>query len=59
MVVFQVIKMLVAVVVVFVVCWGPMLIDNVLTAWEVLPHLRTGPLKHMATTFHLMAYFNR
>lgn len=54
----QVIKMLVMIVVVFVICWGPMLIDNVLTAWGYLPHLRTGVLKYVATTFHLMAYFN-
>lgn len=54
----QVIKMLVLIVVVFVVCWGPLLVDNVLTAWGYLPHIRTGSLKHMATTFHLMAYFN-
>nr|CAD7432008.1 unnamed protein product [Timema monikensis] len=55
----QVIKMLVLVVVLFVICWGPMLIDNLLTAYDVLPKLRTEPpLKHMATAFHLMAYFN-
>nr|CAD7415341.1 unnamed protein product [Timema cristinae] len=51
--------MLVLVVVLFVICWGPMLIDNLLTAYDVLPKLRTEPpLKHMATAFHLMAYFN-
>lgn len=55
----QVIYMLVAVVVLFAICWGPLLIDNVLTAYSVLPTQRTGNLKHMATAFHLMAYFNR
>ncbi|XP_014285975.1 QRFP-like peptide receptor isoform X2 [Halyomorpha halys] len=54
----QVIKMLVAVVVVFVVCWGPMLTDNLLMAFDVLEHERTNSLKHMGTAFHLMAYFN-
>lgn len=54
----QVIKMLVAVVVIYVLCWGPMLIDNVLQAYGVLPFLRTGSLKYMGTAFHLMAYFN-
>lgn len=55
----QVIYMLVAVVVLFAICWGPLLIDNVLTAYNILPKQRTHALKHMATTFHLMAYFNR
>ncbi|XP_063984916.1 pyroglutamylated RF-amide peptide receptor-like isoform X2 [Diachasmimorpha longicaudata] len=54
----QVIKMLVAVVVVFAICWSPMLIDNVLTAYGVLPRLKYGVTKHMNTTFQLMAYFN-
>ncbi|XP_024085853.1 trissin receptor-like [Cimex lectularius] len=54
----QVIKMLVAIVIVFIVCWAPLLIDNVLTSWEVLPRLRHGALKQMATYFHLLAYFN-
>ena len=51
--------MLVAVVVIYVICWGPMLIDNVLQAYGILPFLRTGSLKYMGTAFHLMAYFNR
>uniref|UniRef100_A0A1Y1LPF2 G-protein coupled receptors family 1 profile domain-containing protein n=1 Tax=Photinus pyralis TaxID=7054 RepID=A0A1Y1LPF2_PHOPY len=55
----QVVYMLVAVVVLFAICWGPLLIDNVLTAYNVLPKQRTGYLKYMGTTFHLMAYFNR
>ncbi|XP_065339229.1 gastrin/cholecystokinin type B receptor-like isoform X3 [Cloeon dipterum] len=54
----QVVKMLIAVVALFVVCWAPVLIDNVLTAYGVLPFIRTANLKHMATAFHLMAYFN-
>ncbi|KAF2882316.1 hypothetical protein ILUMI_23881 [Ignelater luminosus] len=54
----QVIYMLVAVVVLFAICWGPLLIDNVLTAYNILPMQRTEYLKYMATAFHLMAYFN-
>ncbi|XP_017781016.1 PREDICTED: pyroglutamylated RFamide peptide receptor-like [Nicrophorus vespilloides] len=54
----QVICMLVAVVFLFAICWGPVLIDNVLKAYKILPKIRTGPLKYMGTTFHLMAYFN-
>ncbi|XP_015116772.1 QRFP-like peptide receptor isoform X1 [Diachasma alloeum] len=54
----QVVKMLVAVVVLFAICWSPMLIDNVLTAYGVLPRLKSGVIKHMNTAFQLMAYFN-
>jgi len=51
--------MLVAVVVIFVVCWAPLLIDNLLTAYGVLAPTRMDGLKHMLTAFHLMAAFNR
>ncbi|KAG8321552.1 hypothetical protein J6590_044383 [Homalodisca vitripennis] len=54
----QVIKMLVLIVVVFVVCWAPILILDVLTAFQVLEEYSTGFLKHVRTTFHLMSYFN-
>lgn len=55
----QVICMLVAVVVLFIICWTPLLIDNVLTAYDILPHKRVGFYKYLGTVFHLMAYFNR
>jgi hypothetical protein len=55
----QVIYMLVAVVVLFAICWAPLLIDNILTAYDIIPNMRCGFLKYMYTTFHLMAYFNR
>lgn len=51
--------MLVAVVVLFAICWGPMLIDNVLTAYGYLPRIKGGTHKHLNTVFQLMAYFNR
>ena len=57
--VLKVIKMLVAVVVIYVLCWGPMLVDNVLQAYGISSHIRIGWLKYMGTIFHLMAYFNR
>lgn len=55
----QVIKMLVAVVVLFVICWAPLLVDNVLTAFNVLPKMKTGGLQKMNAAFTVMAYFNR
>ncbi|XP_053599069.1 QRFP-like peptide receptor [Microplitis demolitor] len=54
----QVVKMLVAVVVLFAICWSPLLIDNVLTAYDILPRIKHGSIKHMNTAFQLMAYFN-
>ncbi|XP_019880303.1 QRFP-like peptide receptor isoform X2 [Aethina tumida] len=54
----QVICMLIAVVVVFAICWTPLLVDNVLMAFDILPALRGGSLKQMNTAFHLMAYCN-
>lgn len=59
MLMLQVIKMLVLIVVVFIVCWAPILILDLLTAFHVLQEHATGTLKHIKTTFHLMAYFNR
>lgn len=58
-----VIKMLVAVVVVFVICWAPLLMDNLLTTLDVLPkqYMRNGDyviFKYMSLCFHLMSYFN-
>lgn len=55
----QVICMLVTVVVLFAVCWTPMLVDNVLTAYGILPYMKFGTLKYMSNAFSLMAYFNR
>lgn len=51
--------MLVAVVIVFILCWAPVLVDNVLTSYDILPHIREGTLKQLATYFQLLAYFNR
>ncbi|XP_076462810.1 QRFP-like peptide receptor [Babylonia areolata] len=54
----QVVKMLVAVVVLFAVCWGPILINNVLVAFGVLEQLHLGWLKPMRQLFWLLAYLN-
>ncbi|KAK1124224.1 hypothetical protein K0M31_006599 [Melipona bicolor] len=50
--------MLVAVVVLFVICWGPILVDNMLTSYGYLPRVKAGTHKHLNTAFQLMAYFN-
>lgn len=50
--------MLILVVVLFVVCWAPILILNVLTAFGSVKTLNYSYLKPLRTTFHLMSYLN-
>ncbi|XP_041357591.1 QRFP-like peptide receptor [Gigantopelta aegis] len=54
----QVIKMLVAVVVLFTICWGPIMMNNLLVAFHVLTDLNEGHLKPIRQAFWLMAYSN-
>lgn len=54
----QVIKMLIVVVVIFVLCWAPILIMNVLKAFAILPTLNYGNMKAIKTAFHLFSYAN-
>lgn len=50
--------MLVFVIVVFVICWAPLLVSNVLTAFGILHPLNYGYLKPMRQVFYLLAYAN-
>jgi len=54
----QVIRMLIVVVIIFVLCWTPILVINVLTAFGIMPTLNYGHLKAIKTTFHLFSYAN-
>jgi hypothetical protein len=54
----QVIKMLVAVIILFAFCWGPFLVDNVMVAFGNLPMLHHGPLKALRILFSLLTYVN-
>jgi len=47
-----------AIVVLFAICWGPTLIDNVLVEFQILGRLSLGYLKYMRQAFVLMSYFN-
>jgi hypothetical protein len=55
---FQVIMMLIIVVFLFAVCWGPILINNVFVAFGIINDLHTDFLKPMRTAFLLMSYAN-
>lgn len=50
--------MLFIVVLLFAICWGPILIQNVLTAFDYIDVLHVGWLKPMRQTFFLMSYMN-
>ena len=50
--------MLVAVVLLFAICWGPFLIDNVLVAFGYIQVLHMGPLKPLRMLFALLTYLN-
>ena len=50
--------MLVAVVLVFIVCWAPILVNNLLVAFGVWPELSIAPYKYIMEAFHLMSYAN-
>ncbi|XP_061169738.1 allatostatin-A receptor-like [Saccostrea echinata] len=54
----QVILMLMIIVFFFAICWGPILLNNLLVAANVISELNTGFLKPMRMTFHLMSYAN-
>lgn len=54
----QVVRMLIVVVIIFVLCWTPILVINVLTAFKIMPLLNYGSLKAIKTTFHLLSYAN-
>ncbi|XP_066945714.1 QRFP-like peptide receptor isoform X2 [Macrobrachium rosenbergii] len=53
----QVVSMLVVVVVLFVLCWGPILVVNVLKSYGILPAY-SPVLKHVVTTMDLLSYCN-
>ena len=50
--------MLIAIICIFVICWAPYLIDNVLVAFDILHQLHYGYLKPMRQAFVVMSYFN-
>ncbi|XP_060582403.1 QRFP-like peptide receptor [Ruditapes philippinarum] len=54
----QVIKMLVAIILIFVICWAPITVNNLLVAFKILPGLHIGSVKYMREAFHIMSYAN-
>ena len=50
--------MLVAIIVLFAICWGPLLIGNVVSAFGITTTLNYAHMKHVRRALHLMAYSN-
>ena len=50
--------MLVIVVILFAVCWTPLLVDQVLVGFGLVDNLHTGFLKPMRMVFNILAYAN-
>jgi hypothetical protein len=51
--------MLIFIVILFVACWAPLLIFNVLQSFGVIDTYLIGAVKYVKTALSLMAYFNR
>ena len=51
--------MLGMVVTVFIFCWTPILIFEVLQSYDIIGTQVFGSIKHTKTCFSLLAYFNR
>jgi len=54
----QVIKMLLAIVLLFAVCWSPKLVDNVLIEFGIVDRFHHGYLRYARQAFALMSYAN-
>ncbi|XP_063601966.1 QRFP-like peptide receptor [Penaeus indicus] len=55
----QIVTMLVVVVVLFIICWAPLLITNVIKSFKLMPLFEPHSFyKHLLNAVHLLAYFN-
>jgi len=54
----KVVPMLAMVVLVFLLCWSPILVFELLQSFDIVHWWITGGLKHAKTCFSLLAYFN-
>lgn len=50
--------MLVTIIVLFMICWGPVTTNNLLVAFDVLDKLHMGALKPIRQTFYVLSYIN-
>lgn len=50
--------MLVTIIVLFMICWGPVTTNNLLVAFDVLDTLHMGALKPIRQAFYVLSYIN-
>lgn len=50
--------MLVAIVLIYLICWGPITVNNLLVSFGVIDDLHQGFLRPMRITFFLLSYVN-
>ncbi|KAH3872819.1 hypothetical protein DPMN_036042 [Dreissena polymorpha] len=50
--------MLVAIVCIYLVCWGPITTNNLLVSFDLVDNLHTGFLRPIRITFFLLSYIN-
>lgn len=50
--------MLIAVVVLFILCWGPIMTNNLLVSFNLIDNLNVGDLKRPRQAMYVMSYFN-
>lgn len=55
----QVIYMLVTIVLLFAICWAPLLVCDLLIPFDKFPQMKHGVLKFMYSIFNCLAYVNR
>lgn len=51
--------MLISIVVLYVICWAPLTINNLLVAFEILPNINIGFLWYFRLTIYVLTYLNR
>ncbi|XP_061175675.1 QRFP-like peptide receptor [Saccostrea echinata] len=54
----QVVKMLVTIILLFMISWGPITTNNLLVSFDILDNLHMGTLKHVRQAFYVLSYFN-
>ncbi|XP_062615949.1 QRFP-like peptide receptor, partial [Saccostrea cucullata] len=54
----QVVKMLVTIIILFMISWGPITTNNLLVSFDILDNLHMGTLKHVRQAFYVLSYFN-
>ena len=50
--------MLITIVLLFLLCWGPITFNNLLVSFDIIDYLHIGPLKYIRQCLYALSYFN-